>query len=115
MVVLFGSCAMFQAEKAGIVGTWTNSLGTVWVIKADGTFDVTLPKSKEPDVIGKYTISGDSITVQETKTKGPKSKQCKGPATYKFKRSGDSLSFTKVSDTCKLREKNIMAGWTRRR
>ena len=115
VVVLLGSCAMFQAEKAGIVGTWTNSLGTVWVIKPDGMFEVTMAKSTEPDVYGKYTISGESITVEETKMKGPKSKHCKGPASYKFKRSGDNLTFTKVSDDCKLREKNILAGWMKKK
>src|SRR5881398_2212194 len=44
---LLGGCAMFeQTGQSALVGTWTNSLGTVWAIKADGTFDVDLEHHK---------------------------------------------------------------------
>jgi len=43
-LALLAGCAMFQESgQSALVGTWTNSLGTVWAIKADGTFDVDLP------------------------------------------------------------------------
>ena len=111
-VALFTGCAMFQESgQSALVGTWTNSLGTVWAIKADGTFQVSLSKSHRVDVWGKYTATGDTMNIQEAHgSQTPKS--CKGPATYKFSRNGDMLTFTKVSDKCKLREKNVLAGWT---
>jgi len=50
------------------------------------------------------------MTIQESHgSKTPKA--CKGQATYKFSRSGDELHFTLVSDTCKLREKNVLLPW----
>ena len=109
-VALVSGCAMFQERgQSALVGTWTNSLGTVWAIKADGTFQVDLMHHGKVDVWGKYTVTGDTMTIQEVHGKTPKA--CKKSATYKFSRSGDELHFTLVSDTCKLREKNILAGW----
>ena len=110
-VALLGGCAAFQETgQPAVVGTWTNSLGTVWAIKADGTFQVALNNSDKVGVWGKYSVTGDTLTIQEAHgSKTPKS--CKGQAIYKFTRNGDMLQFTKVSDKCKLREKNILAGW----
>ena len=109
-VALLAGCAMFQESgQSAVVGTWTNSLGTVWALKADGTFQVALNNSNHVSVWGKYTIAGDQMTIQEVHGKTPKA--CKKAATYKFARNGDLLTFTKVSDTCKLREKNVLAGW----
>ena len=109
-VALLGGCAMFQeTPQNAVVGTWTNSLGTVWAIKADGTFQVALNNSNRASIWGKYEVTGDTMTIHEVRGKTPRA--CKGPATYKFSRNGDMLTFTKVSDKCKLREKNILAGW----
>ena len=110
-IALLGGCAMFEEKgQSALVGTWTNSLGTVWALKSDGTFQVSLTKSHRVDVWGKYTATGDTMTIQEAHgSHTPKS--CRGQATYKFTRNGDMLMFTKVSDKCKLREKNILAGW----
>ena len=71
---------------------------------------VSLHKNHHVDVTANYTVTGDTLNIQESHGHGPKS--CKGPATYKFQRNGDALTFTKVSDKCKLREKNVLAGWT---
>ena len=110
-VGLFTGCAMFQESgQSAVAGTWTNSLGTVWALKADGTFQVALNNSNRVSIWGKYTVTGDTMNIQESHgSHTPKS--CKGPATYKFQRNGDMLTFTKVSDKCKLREKNVLAGW----
>jgi hypothetical protein len=110
-VALLGGCAMFQeTPQNALVGTWTNPLGTVWAIKADGTFQVSLSKSHRVDVWGKYMVTGDTMTIQESHgSHTPKA--CRGSATYKFSRDGEMLTFTKVSDKCKLREKNVLAGW----
>jgi hypothetical protein len=109
-VAVLGGCAMFQeTPQNAVVGTWTNSLGTVWAIKADGTFQVALNNTNRASIWGKYEVTGDTMTIHEVR--GKRTRACKGPATYKFSRNGDMLTFTKVSDKCKLREKNILAGW----
>jgi hypothetical protein len=90
-----------------LVGTWTNSLGTVWTMKPDGTFDVVGVKRH---ISGNYTVAGDTVTVQETG--GNTAKGCHGPGVYKFSRTGDNLlSFTLVSDACKERKKNVLLAW----
>src|SRR5438034_6398717 len=43
-VGLLSACATYAPAGGPLVGTWTNSLGTVWTIKADNTFDVVNPK-----------------------------------------------------------------------
>jgi hypothetical protein len=111
-IALFGGCAMFQeTPQSSIVGTWTNQLGTVWAIKADGTFEVALNNSNRPSIWGKYSVAGDTMTIKESRgSHTPKS--CKGEGVYKFNRDRDTLTFTKVSDKCKLREKNVLLPWT---
>ena len=110
VIALLGACAMFQETgQSAVVGTWTNSLGTVWAIKADGTFQVALNNSNRVSVWGKYTVASDTMTIQEVHGKTPRA--CKGAATYKFSRMGDELHFTLVSDKCKLREKNVLLPW----
>jgi len=109
-IALVGGCAMFQETgRSALVGTWTNSLGTVWVIKADGTFDVDLKHHGRRDAWGTYTLQGDQATFQ--RTGGVKPKGCEGPGVYKFKRTDDTLQFTLVSDKCKLRQKNVLQAW----
>jgi len=109
-----GGCATYpKTGQQALVGTWTNSIGTVWTINADGTFTVDLNHDRKPDVTGKYTVSGDSVTISDVHGKTPKA--CKGPATYKFSRPDkDNLQFTLVSDECKLRIQNVTQGWKRK-
>ena len=111
VVALVAGCAMFQeTTPSSVVGTWTNALGTVWALKADGTFQVALNNSDKPSIWGKYTVAGDTITIKESRgSHTPKS--CKGEGVYKFNRDQDKLTFTKVSDKCKLREKNVLLPW----
>jgi hypothetical protein len=110
VIAFLSACAMFQETgQSALVGTWTNSLGTVWAIKADGTFQVALNNSNRVSVWGKYTVAGDTMTIQEVHGKTPKA--CKKSATYKFSRMNDELHFTLVSDKCKLREKNVLLPW----
>jgi hypothetical protein len=109
-LALLGGCAMFQESgQSALVGTWTNSLGTVWAIKADGTFDVDLKHHGRRDAWGTYTVQGDQVTLQ--RTGGLKPKGCEGPGVYKFKRTDDTLQFTLISDKCKLRQKNVLQPW----
>jgi len=110
VLALLAGCAMFQeGGQSALVGTWTNSLGTVWAIKADGTFDVDLKHHGRRDAWGTYTVQGDQATFQ--RTGGVKPKGCEGPGVYKFKRTDDTLQFTLVSDQCKLRQKNVLQPW----
>jgi len=108
LLALVGSCATTpRSGSAALVGTWTNSLGTVWTMKADGTFNVVNPKRH---IWGTYTVAGDTVTIQETG--GKTAKGCKGPGAYKFSRPNENtLTFTLVSDTCKEREKNVLVAW----
>ena len=108
LLVLVNACATTaRSGSAALAGTWTNSLGTVWTMKADGTFEVVNPKRH---IWGKYTIAGDTVTIQETA--GKTAKGCKGPGTYKFSRPNENaLTFTLVSDTCGERKKNVLLAW----
>jgi len=110
LLVLVNACA--TAPKSGpsaLVGTWTNSLGTVWTIKSDGTFDVDRNNDGKRDIWGTYTVAGDSITIQETGRTTPIPKDCKGPGVYKFSRpDASTLMFTLVNDSCALRKKNVL-------
>jgi hypothetical protein len=108
LVLFLNACATNAPTAQGpLVGTWTNSLGTVWTVKADGTFDVVAAKRH---ILGNYTVAGDTVTVQETG--GKSAKGCGGAGVYKFTRTGDNtLAFTLVSDACKERKKNVLLAW----
>jgi hypothetical protein len=114
LVVLVSSCATTPSGPAALAGTWTNSLGTVWTINADGTFHVMATKPKA-EIWGNYTVAGDQITVQETRRVGPIPKSCKGPGVYKFSRpNANTLTFMLVSDVCKPRIQNVTQPWTKK-
>ena len=111
LLVMLNACASFPKSGASaLVGDWTNSIGTVWMIKADGTFEVDLTHHGKRDAWGTYTVSGDTIMIHGTGGKIPKS--CKGDGVYHFSRpSADSLQFTLVKDKCKMRVQNVTLGW----
>jgi hypothetical protein len=111
LVGLLSACATYPPSgPAALVGTWTNSLGTVWTIKADNTFDVVNPKRH---IWGTITVAGDTVTIQETG--GKAAKGCHQPGVYKFSRaSADTLMFTLVKDSCKERIKNVTLAWHRK-
>jgi hypothetical protein len=110
LIALLSACATGPTSKpASLVGRWSNSLGTVWLLKADGTFEVDLNRDGKPDISGNYTVSGDMLTINELRGNTPKA--CKQPATYRFEKVGNELHFTLVSDKCKLRIKNLARPW----
>jgi hypothetical protein len=110
LIALVSACATAPSSKpVSLVGRWSNSLGTVWLLKADGTFQVDLNRDGKPDIWGNYTVSGDMLTIHEVRGNTPQS--CKQPATYRFARMGNELHFTLVSDKCKLRIKNVTRPW----
>jgi len=115
LLALLGACATMQpAGPAALAGTWTNSLGAVWTINADGTFHVVAAKPKA-QIWGTYTLAGDSITIQETRRVGHIPKSCKGPGVYKFSRPDqNTLAFVLVNDVCKPRIQNVTQPWHRK-
>ena len=117
LLILLGACANVSPDghpwstgtstaPQALVGTWTNSLNAVWTIKSDGTFNVVNPKRH---IWGKYTVTGDTVTIQETG--GKAAKGCKGPGVYKFSRTGNTLAFTLVNDSCGERKRNVLLAW----
>src|SRR5881397_845441 len=114
LIMLVSSCATTPSGPAALTGTWTNSLGTVWTLNADGTFHVMATKPKA-EIWGNYTVAGDTITVQETRRVGPIPKSCRGPGVYKISRpDGNTLAFVLVSDKCKPRIQNVTQPWHRK-
>ncbi len=114
LIVLVSSCATTPSGPAALAGTWTNSLGTVWTLNADGTFHVMATKPKA-EIWGNYTVAADTITIQETRRVGPIPKSCKGPGAYKFSRpNANTLTFVLVSDVCKPRIQNVTQPWTKK-
>jgi hypothetical protein len=115
LIALIAACAtMTPSGPAALVGTWTNSLGAVWTINADGTFHATATTPKV-EIWGKYTVTADMITIQETHRATAVPKQCRGPGLYKFSRpSANTLTFVLVSDICKPRIQNVTQPWTKK-
>ena len=114
VLVLLGGCAAH--EKSGsraLVGTWTNSVGTVWTIKPDGMFDVDLDRDGKRDGWGKWSVRGDTVTF--VRKGGVKPKGCEGKGIYHFSADGaNSLKFTLVEDDCRMRVKNVTLLWKRK-
>jgi hypothetical protein len=111
LVALLSACATHgTAGPEPLVGTWTNSRGTVWTIKADNTFDVVAAKRH---IWGNLTIAGDNVTIQETG--GNAAKGCHSPGVYKFSRTSQNiLAFRLVEDSCKERIKEVTLAWHRK-
>ena len=115
LILLLQGCAVSPPSgQSALTGTWTNSLGTVWTMHADGSFDVDLDRDGKRDAWGTCAVAGDTITITGTGgTKVPKG--CKNTqATYHFRRTADTLHFTLIKDPCKLRIKNVLKDWHRK-
>ena len=114
LLLFVSSCATTPSGPAALAGTWTNSVGTIWALNADGTFHVTATTPKA-EIWGNYTVAGDTITIQETRHVGSVAKSCKGPGVYKFSRPDqNTLAFVLVSDKCKPRIQNVTQPWRTR-
>jgi len=113
-VLLLQACATTSTTgPAALTGTWTNSLGTVWTIRADGSFDVDLNHDGKRDAWGKCTIEGNTMTIAGTGGTIPKG-CAKSTGVYHFTRSKDTLHFTLVKDSCKMRIKNVTLDWNKK-
>jgi len=98
---------------AALTGTWTNSLGTVWTMRADGSFDVDLNKDGKRDAWGTCSVTGNTVTIKGTGGVVPKG-CAKTIGSYTFTRTGNTLHFTLIKDPCKLRVKNVTLDWTKK-
>jgi hypothetical protein len=113
LAVIAGCETVPSSGPAALAGQWTNSFGAVWTINPDGTFHAAATKPKA-EIWGTYTVSGDTMTVQETRRKGAVPKSCTGPGVYKFSRpDANTLAFTLVNDVCKPRIQNVTQPWHR--
>jgi len=114
LIVLMSACATTPSGPAALAGTWTNSFGTVWTNNPDGTFHVMAMKPKA-EIWGNYTVTGDTITIQETRSVGAVAKSCRGPGVYKFSRpDANTLALVLVNDKCKPRIQNVTQAWHRK-
>jgi hypothetical protein len=110
LLLFLQSCAWWPKSRTNaLVGNWTNPVGTVWAIKGDGTFDVDVTRNGQPNAWGKYTVHGSTVVL--VVTGGWRPKGCDQPGTYNFRRNGDELHFTVVSDACRLRRENLLLPW----
>ena len=113
LLILLNGCASYPTSGSdALVGTWTNGVGTVWTIKADGMFDVDLDKDGKRDAWGKWSVKGETATF--VRKGGIKPKGCGGKGVYRFSRpTGDTLHFILIKDECKVRIKNVTLPWKR--
>lgn len=114
-LLFFQACATTAPTSgpAALTGTWTNSLGTVLTIAADGSFEVDLDKDGKRDAWGQNTVEGNMVTIVGTGGVVPKGcANTKGR--YNFTRSGKTLHFALIKDPCKLRVKNVTLDWTKK-
>jgi hypothetical protein len=113
-VLLFQACASTAPTgPAALTGTWTNSMGTVWTMNADGSFDVDLNHDGKRDAWGKCTVEGNRVTIVGTGGVVPKG-CAKSTGSYNFTRTKNTLHFTLIKDPCQERVKNVTLDWTRK-
>jgi hypothetical protein len=92
-----------KTEHGQIDGTWTLDLATA------NSGNIKLTVNGHPKGGGKYVITGSTITI--TPKKGG---ACKTTGKYRFKPSGNTLTFTTISDTCTVRRDVLTYGqWTK--
>lgn len=112
--LLLQACATApKTGPAALAGTWSNSLGTVWTMKADGSFEVDLNHDGKRDAWGTCAVEGDTVKIIGTGGTVPKG-CAKTTGVYRFTRSKDMLHFTLVKDPCKERAKNVTLDWKKK-
>ncbi|MEY2440159.1 MAG: hypothetical protein QOI34_1544 [Verrucomicrobiota bacterium] len=104
-----GCASSPKTGASAVAGAWTNSVRTVWTLNADGTFDADVDHNGSRDAWGKYTVEGNVLTMWRVGGLNPK--HCDGKGVYRFVRTADTLQFTLVSDSCKLRKQNMLIYW----
>lgn len=67
-------------------------------ISEDGTYALDWLADGKIEARGKFEISGDQITVQDTEGEG-----CKEKGVYRYKIEGNTLTMTRIDDPCSNR------------
>lgn len=88
------------------VGSWKimvpNGEGGTMLMKvtmnADNTYHIDAGADGSVEIKGKYSISGDKVTIQDTE-----GTDCSAKGVYTLKVSGNQLTMTMVSDACEGR------------
>jgi hypothetical protein len=88
-----------------IVGVWTMSMpaedgSTVTMqanIKADGTYALDFGADGSAEIVGKYKLDGDQVTVQDMPSGAD---GCAGVGVYRYTATEKTLTMTRVSDEC---------------
>lgn len=114
-VFFFQACATTAPTSgtAALVGAWTNSLGTILTVRADGSFDVDLDHDGKRDAWGQNNVDGNTVAIVGTGGVVPKG--CANTTgRYTFTRTQNTLHFTLIKDACKLRAKNVTLDWTKK-
>ena len=91
-----------------IVGVWSMTMpaedGSTMTmqadIKPDGTYALDFGADGKIEIVGKYQLDGDQVTVQDTQP-GPDG--CTGVGKYQFAVTEKTLTMTRVSDECAQR------------
>jgi hypothetical protein len=116
VAVLFVQACATTPPTAGIAaltGLWSNSVGTVWTMRADGSFDVDLNHDGKRDAWGTCSVAGDTVTIVGTGGVVPKG-CAKTTGRYHFTRTNNTLHFTLIKDPCAERVKNVTLDWTKK-
>jgi len=113
MFLLQACATTTPSGPAVLAGSWTNSMGTVWTMSADGSFDVDLNQDGKRDAWGTCKVEGDTVTIVGTGGVAPKG-CAKATGVYRFTRSKDRLHFTLVKDACPERVKNVTLDWKKK-
>src|SRR5438874_1141197 len=111
-VIALNGCATYpRSGSDAVLGKWSNSRGTLLTMMADGTFSSVRADSIRP-VWGTYTIAHHAITFRAVG--GDTSKSCRDNGVYQFAQiSDDTLELSVVSDSCKVRRRDLASVWHR--
>jgi len=105
-------CSCFHnpfARAPKLNGTWGNRLGSVWVVRSDGTFEMN--HGGRFLTTGTYSIRRHVLTLTYTGGKIPWDGH--ETATYRIKRDKKIVRFVILHDTCGERIANLSVKWKR--
>lgn len=117
LILLLCFCLPFGLAAQSIEGSWSTQVPdgqggmmTLKVTMDNGSYAVDFGADGNIEINGKYEISGDQVTIQDTG--GPNA--CNGKGVYKLEISSTAMKMTRVSDECPDRggPEGVMS-WTR--
>lgn len=96
---ILGYCFAPSLPDNDLVGTWRYDRGDgssfLLSFAADNTYSADLDQDGVPDLKGKYTVEGDTMTIEDT------TGDCVGKVgVYTMQMEGKLMTLTEVSDDC---------------